>query len=181
MITVAITAPAANKGDKQMKGKILVVYCSQAGSTAEIAQFIGKEISAKGWNSDVKNVNEVTNPAQYNAIIIGSPIYAGKWKKEATDFIQTNQSLLQQKHVAYFAVGMFFADPAKKAETSNYLQRERALVKPLSEGHFMGRLDYSKLNFFSRTICKMIKAKQGDFRNWAAIKTWTHQTLALFD
>lgn len=53
-------------------------------------------------------------------------------------------------------------------------------MPPLSEGRFLGRLDYSKLNFFQRSICRIMKAKEGDRRDWKAISKWTSDTAELF-
>jgi len=50
-------------------------------------------------------------------------------------------------------------------------------VKPFSVGVFRGKLDYSKLDFISLLIMKLIRltykrAPEGDFRNWEAIESW---------
>jgi menaquinone-dependent protoporphyrinogen oxidase len=50
-------------------------------------------------------------------------------------------------------------------------------VKPFSVGVFRGKLDYSKLDFISWLVMKIIwliykRAPEGDFRNWEAIQSW---------
>jgi len=50
-------------------------------------------------------------------------------------------------------------------------------VKPVGVGVFRGKLDYSKLDFISSLVMKLIwliykRAPEGDFRNWAAITSW---------
>jgi menaquinone-dependent protoporphyrinogen oxidase len=45
-------------------------------------------------------------------------------------------------------------------------------VKPLSVGVFRGKLDYSRLGFVSWLVMKLIRAREGDFRNWEAIRSW---------
>jgi menaquinone-dependent protoporphyrinogen oxidase len=50
-------------------------------------------------------------------------------------------------------------------------------IKPSNVGVFRGKLDYSKLDFFSSLVMKLIwliykRAPEGDFRNWEAIQSW---------
>jgi flavodoxin len=49
--------------------KILIAYATMAGSTREVAEFIGKEIKNAGFEVDVKPVEDMKNlssPAQNN-------------------------------------------------------------------------------------------------------------------
>jgi menaquinone-dependent protoporphyrinogen oxidase len=46
-------------------------------------------------------------------------------------------------------------------------------VKPVSAAFFAGKLDYSKLAPFSWLFVKIIiRGKEGDFRNWEAVRAW---------
>jgi len=49
-------------------------------------------------------------------------------------------------------------------------------VKPVSVGRFAGVLNYSKIPFFTRTVTKIAmaihKVKEGDYRDWNAIRSW---------
>ena len=58
--------------------RILVAYASKKGSTAEIAQAIGKEIRAAGHLVDVTEMKSVSSLESYNAVVIGAPFYMGK-------------------------------------------------------------------------------------------------------
>jgi menaquinone-dependent protoporphyrinogen oxidase len=58
-------------------------------------------------------------------------------------------------------------------------------VKPFSVGVFRGKLDYSKLNFISSLVMKLIwlfykRAPEGDFRNWEAIQLWATSLIPAF-
>lgn len=159
--------------------KILVLYSSQTGTTQEIAQFMAQELGKAGHKADLKLCQEAQNPGAYDAIIIGAPVYAGKWKAEAGAFVKNNAEQLKKIPHAYFMVGTSFNGTASPVEMEAILAKERKLSPPVSEGMFMGRLDYSRLNFFQRTICKMMKAPEGDFRDWDAIRNWTLATAEL--
>jgi len=53
-------------------------------------------------------------------------------------------------------------------------------IKPVSVGFFGGKLDYSKLKLFPRLFVKIIiRGKEGDYRNWDAVKTWASGLLNL--
>lgn len=180
MILIALAlslSAAANPKEKKMK--ILVLYSSQTGTTREIAEFMAQEIGKAGHQADVTHCSEAQNLKTYDAIIIGAPVYAGKWKAEAGTFVKNNADLLKVIPHAYFMVGTSFDGKASPAEMRAILAKERELCPPVSEGRFMGRLDYSRLNVFQRMICKMMKAPEGDFRDWKAISEWTRETVQL--
>ena len=87
-----------------MKTKILVTYATRAGSTAEIANEIGKEIGNQGAFVHVCPVSEVKDLEQYNAVIVGSGIRAGKWMGDAKKFLNLNVQQLSSVPIAYFSV-----------------------------------------------------------------------------
>jgi menaquinone-dependent protoporphyrinogen oxidase len=60
-----------------MTARILVAYASRKGSTAGIAQAIGKDLVSAGHTVDVIEMKTVTTVAGYNAVVIGAPLYMG--------------------------------------------------------------------------------------------------------
>jgi len=46
-----------------MSGRILVAYASRKGSTAKIAQAIGKELTSEGYAVDISEMKSVTSLA----------------------------------------------------------------------------------------------------------------------
>ena len=58
--------------------RILVAYATKKGSTAEIAQAIGKELRTAGHLVDVTEMKSVSSLDGYNAVVIGAPFYMGK-------------------------------------------------------------------------------------------------------
>jgi menaquinone-dependent protoporphyrinogen oxidase len=60
-----------------MTARILVAYASRKGSTAGIAQAVGKELVSAGHTVDVAEMKTVTTVEGYNAVIIGAPLYMG--------------------------------------------------------------------------------------------------------
>jgi menaquinone-dependent protoporphyrinogen oxidase len=157
-----------------MGSRVLVAYASRNGSTAEIAQAIGKELRLAGLETTVSDLNSVTELEGYNAVVIGGPLYMGKVVSEVGKFIGRHTKTLGKKPVAVFAVGtsLLSPDPAQKENARRALRSAVSPLIPIVETVFAGKLDPSKLPFFQRKITEMVKAPVGDFRDWDAIAEW---------
>ncbi len=166
-----------NKGDR----KILIAYASDCGTTGEIAVAIGDALCEDGNTVEtlwIKNVKDISN---YDAVIIGSAILYEKWMPEAREFVKNNQDILKNMPVAYFITCMALSSKkdAARQQAIEYSDKICALVpqvKPVSAGQFAGVLDYSKISFFKRILTKAAmarhKVKEGDYRDWNAIRAW---------
>ena len=58
-----------------MEKKILVAYATHAGSTREIAEFIGKVLTEKGMEAEVQEMKSVKSAKEYGGIVLGAPMY----------------------------------------------------------------------------------------------------------
>lgn len=156
--------------------KVLVVYDSKAGSTAEVADFIAKTLKEEKLTVDLVHVNNTNSISGYNAVIVGSGVRAGRWFSGASGFIKKNKEDLSKLPVFYFQVCMTLKDDNEKTrkEVDKYMDPLRSIVKPVDTASFAGKMDYSKLGFIYRFVVKkMVKVPEGDFRNWEEIKNWT--------
>jgi menaquinone-dependent protoporphyrinogen oxidase len=164
-----------------MGNKILVTYASRFGSTAGVAEAIRKTLTESGAQVDVLPMREVKDLSQYQAVIAGSAINAGTWLPEAMQFLQTHREELNQKPFAAFLVCMTLAmrnANQYRGHVADWLAPVRALVRPTSEGLFAGRLDIGKISSFSDRLKFRLSVlfgvwKEGDHRDWNAIRTWT--------
>jgi menaquinone-dependent protoporphyrinogen oxidase len=168
------------KKEKRMNNKILVAYASRAGSTAEIAEAIGRTLTQNGAQVDVLAIKDVKDLSAYGAVIVGSPIRESKWLPEAMQFIQKHKSELTRKRFAIFTVSITLAmssgDQYRQAVTG-WTAPVRALAKPLSEGLFPGVLDFAKLplNFDTlklRLVVALGIFPKDDRRDWNAVHAW---------
>jgi menaquinone-dependent protoporphyrinogen oxidase len=169
-----VEKPEETFGANTMNKRILITYATKAGSTAEIAARIGEIIAQKGVAVDLLPVSKVNDLTPYQAVVVGSVIRVGSVLPEVKTFIEKNQSTLSQKPFSLFIGCMTLAeDTAENRKTvSAYLDPIRALVKPASEGLFAGVMNLKKLPLFERLMIKMMKAPEGDFRNWDQISAW---------
>lgn len=163
-----------------MGKKILVTYASRAGSTAGVAEKIGKILSDLGEVAEVKPMNEVTDINGYDAVVAGSPVQANQWLPEAMEFMRRNQAVLAVKPFASFTLCMTLV--IKKGEeyrpaVSGWIAPVRSLVRPVSEGIFAGVLDLKKVPGAGDRLKFKLSIlfgvwPEGDFQNWYEIEKW---------
>jgi len=168
-------------GEESMNNpRILVTYATRAGSTAEVAAAIGETLGKRGFAVDVRPVKENPNVNDYQAVILGSAIRMGNWLPEAVDFVKNHQAALAGKQVALFCVHMLNdgEDEASRSARLSYLNAVRGLLNGAEEAYFTGKFDFARLSFLDRMIAKMVKAVEGDHRDWNKINTWANGLLA---
>lgn len=171
-----------------MGDKILVTYASRFGSTAGVAEAIGKTLAESGAQVDIFPMREVKDLSPYQAVIAGSAINAGAWLPEAMQFVQAHQAELNQKPFAVFLVCMTLAmrnADQYRGHVADWLAPVRALVKPVSEGLFAGGLDIGKIPSFSDRLKFRLSMlfgvwKEGDHRDWNIIRAWAEGLSPLF-
>src|SRR5512136_27516 len=98
-----------------MSNTILVTYASRLGSTAGVAEAIGKTLAENGAEVEVRRMEDVTDLAPYHAVVAGSAIRNKQWLPEAMQFMRTHQAVLRQKPFAAFVVCLTLA--MKNGET----------------------------------------------------------------
>ncbi len=121
-----------------MEKRILVAYASNAGSTAEVAQAVGEEITHAGVQADVRPLGEVTDadPAQYQGVVVGAPMILG-WHRGAARFVRQHRAALAKVPTAFFATALSLTKQAETGRTAANVFVDPKLAKP---PHVPGRL-----------------------------------------
>ena len=175
---VAMEFPESKCGGKdKMDKKVLVAYASKYGSTAGVADAIGKELCNRGAAVDVCMMKNIGDLNSYRGVLVGSAIYKGEWLPEAVDFVQRNHGVLGRIAVAYFLVCLTMRKPteANRRTVLAYLDpvlKKVPQVKPVEIGTFAGALHYSNLSIPWKVILKLKGEPEGDFRQWDVIRAW---------
>jgi menaquinone-dependent protoporphyrinogen oxidase len=163
-----------------MSKKILVAYASRTGTTAGVAEAVGKTLAEHGAEVDVRAMQEVSDLAPYKAMVVGSAIQNRQWLPEAMDFVRANQAALNKVPAAAFLVCMTLAmrHGNYRDQVSAWLDPVRALVKPVSVGLFAGALDIDKIPSRGDRLKFRLSVvfgvwREGDHRDWEAIHVWT--------
>jgi menaquinone-dependent protoporphyrinogen oxidase len=162
-----------------MPNTILVAYATRTGTTPDVAEAIADTLRQSGAQVEVCLMTDVKDLAPYRAVVAGSAIQAKQWLPEATLWLRAHQAELSQKPFAAFLVCMTLTigEGKYRSEVSNWMQPIRSVVKPVSEGLFAGALDISKVPSFSDRLKFRLSVlfgvwKEGDHRDWNAIRTW---------
>ncbi|MDG6997645.1 MAG: flavodoxin domain-containing protein [Nitrososphaerota archaeon] len=166
--------------------KVLVAFASKHGSTEGIAEFIGEKLREKGIEVEVIPTDKVRGIGSYDAFVIGSALYLGRWIKEAKQFASKNSAVLSMRPVWLFSSGPTGTN-LKDAKGNDLLDPKVSGPKELDElkedlrfrDHriFFGAFDPKDLDFFSRQFFKSAAIREatpiGDFRDWKEIEAWS--------
>lgn len=166
-----------------MKKRVLVTYATKHGATAEIAETIATVLGEyEGLKVTLGAISRGVDPANYDAIILGSAVYAGRWRGEAVKFIKTHVKTLQRRPVWIFSSGPTGAgDAVELVQGWRYpesLRTEMERIAPRETMVFHGELDPKTLNFVERFIVERVQVPVGDYRDWVAISEWAMEIAA---
>jgi len=159
-----------------MQTQVLVVYGTKYGATAEIAEKIGELLREAGLQADVLPADRVSDLTPYQAVVLGSAVYMGKWRDEAATFLEENEKALAERPVWLFSSGPAGeGDPVELMKGWRFPEAQQPIadrVQPRDIAFFHGVLDTKKLSLPEKLIIKGINAPIGDFRDWEAITSW---------
>ena len=159
--------------------RVLVTAASRHDSTLAIAEAVATGLARRGVDADMLPVDEVRGLAGYDAVVIGSAVYVGRWMRQAIGFVCANSARLVAMPVWLFSSGPLgpsdrpvpATDPADVAEMM-------ALTGAREHRLFGGRLDRTRLGFAERTMVKAARAPYGDDRDWLAIDVFAGEIAA---
>jgi len=159
-----------------MTEKVLVSYASKYGSTAEIAQKITQQLQKRGISVTLLPVDEVTDLEEFSAVVLGSAVYAGQWRKPAADFLKERAGELAARKVWLFSSGPTGVGKPEDLmhgwRFPENLQPVADQIQPQETAFFHGALEEEKLGFAEKLIVKGLQAPLGDYRDWERISGW---------
>jgi len=150
--------------------RVLVTAASKHGSTFEMAEVIGRTISARGHSVAVLPIENVTGLDAFDVVVLGSGVYMGFWLKAAREFVETHAPVLRRKPVWLFSSGPL--GPAKPGAEMVQIPEVIDALQPREHRVFDGRLDTARLGFGEKAVVWAVKAPEGDFRDWKAVEAW---------
>lgn len=161
-----------------MPKKVLIVYATRSGTTAQIAETVAKTMTASGLLADIMPVRDAVTAEGYDAVVLGTAIRAGMIMPELLKFVKRNQESLLKIHVAAFAVCLTMKDdtPENRKAVAAYLDPIKKHIKLVSETVLAGAVTFARLGVFARFIIrKLAKAQEGDFRDERKITEWAQE------
>lgn len=160
-----------------MRERVLVAYASRYGSTAEVAEAIGHSLREAGLEVDIRHVADLPDPAAYGAVVVGGPIYFGRWMTEAADFVARHREILGGRPVALFTVSgtMMIDTERNRRHVRRWLapvRRRAPEVRPVDVAFFGGRVRRGVLSLRDRLFVWASRTAEADRRDWDAIHRW---------
>jgi menaquinone-dependent protoporphyrinogen oxidase len=153
--------------------RVLIIAATRHDATREIADAIEAELVERGIEAETRPIDDATDLAGYDAIVLGSAVYMGRWLKPARQFAERNAGALIAMPVWLFSSGPLgppehLVPPGEPADVTDLLK----LTGALEHRVFAGRLERERLGFAERAAVKAVHAPAGDCRDWNAIKAF---------
>jgi len=167
--------------------RVLTVYASAHGSTAEVARFIADVWQKCGVQTDVAAVGTAPPLAGYDAYALGSAIHNGLWLPEMASFLRRSRELFATKPVYLWLNCLRVVEPEGYAYvTNNYLPNMLDRNLPFRKiGVFAGKIDLATINEDERWTLTFrydgrdnLNRLAGDYRDWDRIREWGEQVAA---
>lgn len=154
--------------------RVLVTAASRHGTTAGIARVIAGVLRASNLEVDVIAPEAVARIEAYDAVILGSAVYAGHWLEQARDFVVRHQQELEDRPVFLFSSGPL-GDPPEPTQEPGDARAIEESTGAMDQRVFAGRLTQSHLSLPERLTVTAVRAPYGDFRPWDDIADWANE------
>ena len=142
--------------------KVLVTAATKHGATAEIAAAIGEALRGEHrLDAAVVPPEEVATIDGYDAVVLGSAVYAGHWLPAAGNW--STGPVAPRPAVWLFSSGPV-GDPPKPEEDPVDVAEIVAATRAREHRVFAGKLVKRQLGFGERAIVVALRVPEGDFR-----------------
>lgn len=157
--------------------RVLVVFATKSGCTGSIAERVAEVLGRSGHRVTLSDVRRFPDPADFDAVVAGSGVRAGRWHKVAQTWLLRHAEVLRNRPLALFTVGLRIAEPGREAEVRRYMDPllREAQLSPLDLGLFAGLFEAEGFSFIERMLLKAMKVTPADHRDWAVIEAWAAQ------
>lgn len=151
---------------------VIIVVGSKHGSTRSIAEAVGDELRNGGVDVSIVDANSAAVSLDcYDAAVIGSAVYVGRWMKDARNFLNANRESLRKMPLWLFSSGPLgdgSEQPDALADVSAFAKDVHARDHRI----FSGSLDKADLSRAERAAVRLVHAPYGDAREWGEIRSW---------
>jgi len=159
--------------------RILVAVATRHGATREIAEHLASSLGSALTDAGVapevavRDVGLVPSLDGFDAVVLGSARYLGRWLEPARKFAETFADDLRGRPVWLFSSGPVSEEhePEDQAAIDDLVRRLGARDHRV----FGGKLDRQALRLPERLVVTALHVKDGDFRDWPSIRAWGYE------
>jgi menaquinone-dependent protoporphyrinogen oxidase len=158
----------------------VLAYGTKHGATREIADAIAKTLRAAGLEVDLQRARRVRSVKPYRAVVLGSAVYAGRWRRDASRLLR--RSGLRERDVWLFSsgpVGESKSDPEQFERMTKPPRVQRIAADIGAREHVVfGGMVAEDAGFIRKKMARRIPPELRDLRDWDAIETWANAIAA---
>ncbi|MDG3010544.1 flavodoxin [Rhodococcus sp. D2-41] len=155
--------------------RILVTAAARYGSSSEIAERLGAalrvQLSGTRATVDVRRLDEVHGLDGYDAVILGSAVYMGRWTRSARTFVAANADTLDTVPTWLFSCGSGDDIPTPASRCADG-ERIRDMIGARDHRVFTGRLDAPRAYRRERLLAAMSHGRRVEDGTVARVDTW---------
>ena len=156
--------------------RVLVAFASRHGATREIAAAVVRSLLRSdaarhaGLSAVLAPVQQRPDPAAFDAVVLGSAVYAGRWLEPAWRYVGAVAPELRSCPTWLFSSGLDVGPPRARHDVED-VRWIREAIGARDHRLFPGRLDRRLLSEVERQIWSREPA--GDFRDWESVRSWS--------
>ncbi|MEX0172083.1 flavodoxin domain-containing protein [Streptomyces sp. LMG1-1-1.1] len=153
--------------------RVLVAHGGKHGATAGIADEIGRTLRDDGFDAVVAPADTVTDVGDYDGVVLGGALYAGRWDGKARRCARRNADQLSRRPVWLFSSGPVDSS-AEQHDIPPVPGVARRMTSLGAREHitFGGAVTAETPGRIARSTVR--HGKGGDFRDPARIRAWAH-------
>ncbi|WP_340681164.1 flavodoxin domain-containing protein [Natrinema caseinilyticum] len=165
----------------------LVVFGTDTGQTAAVAESIGSVIADRGHDVTARRVETVSESAvgDFDAVLVGSPVINRAHLPEVVAFVERNREALAARPTAFFQLSFAAAIPRRWARegAADWVDAlvDRTGWQPDRIGSFAGAVKYTQYGPATRLFFKLFAAlttgdtdtaRDYEYTNWDDVEAF---------
>ena len=156
--------------------KVLVAVGSKYGSSRAVAKAIATTLEDQGFEVDFQDAADVRSVTPFDAVILGSAVYGGLWRRDASALAKEHREALLTREVWTFSVGMENVVVEGQPKDEEYSIADAITAR--EHKRFAGALDPEKLNIGERALIRALDPPLGEFRDFDQVTSWAQDVAA---
>ncbi len=143
------------------------------------------ELNTFGLQAHAAKASNSPPPENYDAFVIGSPLYGGKWISVAGLYAALMAKPIKKNQLRFFQWGgLSIKHPesglAQHKEFLKNLIEIAPSLNVVSDAVFTGYFERSNLPWYLKIVDRFAPTPQGDHRDWPKIQIWSRSLVTKF-